>query len=135
MMVGELPPKSQTLLGSSLVKTTAQSTFNGFCRKPDKVPNGPRARWMQEHECYSSNVSSPAVSRIRALSVRGLPRAPAPTLPASPSHARALAPFSARVPGVQYHPPSGAGHGQKGEGAAGTGAARGAGGREAPAPL
>ena len=37
----------------------------------------------------------------------GLPRAPASTLPATPSHARAPAPFSGRVPGVQYQPPRG----------------------------
>ena len=62
----------------------------------------------------------------------GLPRAPAPTLPAAPSHARALAPFSGRVPGVQYHPPPGAGHGQNAR-VAGSGAARGAGGRRGSA--
>ena len=43
----------------------------------------------------------------------GLPRAPAPTLPASPSPTRALAPFSGRVPGVQYHPPGGRSRAQR----------------------
>jgi len=36
MMVGELPPIFQTLIGSSLVKTKVQPTFSGSRRKSDK---------------------------------------------------------------------------------------------------
>jgi len=105
---------------------TGPHPFQGPC--PGAAPPPPRAGHGQKAGDW------------RGLALPGgqeagtdLPRAPATIVPVSPSRTRAPAPLSGSMSGCSISPPPGRSRAKSG-GLAGTGAARGAGGRDGPAP-